>query len=130
MTTSYYHGQHTGIFGLLGTLSFNGNKTITTGGDGAILTNESAIARHAQHLITTAKLPHAWVYSHYEIGYNYRLPNLNAAFGCDQLEQLPAMLTAKRKLFTLYQTIFSQVTGVDLLAEPAHCQSNYWLQTL
>jgi perosamine synthetase len=127
---SYYHGQHTGTFGLLGTLSFNGNKTITTGGGGAILTNDAALAHHVKHLTTTAKLPHAWEYRHDEIGYNYRLPNLNAALGCAQLEQLPKMLAAKRELFTLYQTAFSQVAGVELLAEPAQCQSNYWLQSL
>jgi perosamine synthetase len=127
---SYYHGQHTGTFGLMGTLSFNGNKTITTGGGGAILTNDSALARHAKHLTTTAKLPHAWEYGHDEIGYNYRLPNLNAALGCAQLEQLPAMLAAKRELFTRYQTAFAAAQGVKLMAEPAQCQSNYWLQTL
>ena len=127
---SYYHGQHTGTFGLLGTLSFNGNKTITTGGGGAILTNDSALARHAKHLTTTAKLPHAWEYRHDEIGYNYRLPNLNAALGCAQLEQLPTMLAAKRELFARYQNYFSQVVGVKLMAEPAQSQSNYWLQTL
>ena len=92
---SYYHGRHTGTFGLMGTLSFNGNKTITTGGGGAILTNDADLARHAKHLTTTAKLPHAWDFRHDEIGYNYRLPNLNAALGCAQLEQLPSMLAAK-----------------------------------
>jgi perosamine synthetase len=127
---SYYHGQHTGTFGLLGTLSFNGNKTITTGGGGAILTNDGALARHAKHLTTTAKLPHAWEFRHDEIGYNYRLPNINAALGCAQLEQLPAKLAAKRELFTRYKTAFAQVSGVKLIAEPAQCQSNYWLQTL
>lgn len=127
---STYHGQHTGTFGLLGTLSFNGNKTITTGGGGAILTNDATLARHAKHLTTTAKLPHAWEYRHDEIGYNYRLPNLNAALGCAQLEQLLAMLASKRALFARYQTAFAQVTGVTLMAEPAQCQSNYWLQTL
>ena len=127
---SYYHGQHTGTFGLLGTLSFNGNKTITTGGGGAILTNDSALAHHAKHLTTTAKLPHAWEYRHDKIGYNYRLPNLNAALGCAQLEQLPVMLAAKRELFTRYQTAFAAVQGVKLLAEPAQCQSNYWLQSM
>jgi len=127
---SYYHGQHTGTFGLLGTLSFNGNKTITTGGGGAILTNDATLARHAKHLTTTAKSPHAWEYRHNEIGYNYRLPNLNAALGCAQLEQLSAMLAAKRELFTRYQTAFSHVAGVELMVEPAQCQSNYWLQTL
>ena len=127
---SCYHGQHTGTFGLLGTLSFNGNKTITTGGGGAILTNDAALARHAKHLTTTAKLPHAWEYRHDEIGYNYRLPNLNAALGCAQLEQLPAMLAAKRELFARYQTAFVAVQGVKLMAEPDQSQSNYWLQTL
>lgn len=127
---STYHGQHTGTFGLLGTLSFNGNKTITTGGGGAILTNDATIASHAKHLTTTAKLPHAWEYRHDEIGYNYRLPNLNAALGCAQLEQLPAMLKAKRELFQRYQTAFAPIQGVELMTEPALCQSNYWLQTL
>jgi len=127
---SYYHGQHTGTFGLLGTLSFNGNKTITTGGGGAILTNDAALARHAKHLTTTAKLPHAWEFRHDEIGYNYRLPNLNAALGCAQGEQLPAKLAAKRALFASYQSAFAQVAGVKLMNEPARCQSNYWLQTL
>jgi aminotransferase in exopolysaccharide biosynthesis len=127
---STYHGQHTGTFGLMGTLSFNGNKTITTGGGGAILTNDATLARHAKHLTTTAKLPHAWEYRHDEIAYNYRLPNLNAALGCAQLEQLPNMLTAKRALFARYQAAFFSVQGVALVAEPEQCQSNYWLQTL
>jgi predicted outer membrane repeat protein len=127
---SYYHGQHTGTFGLMGTLSFNGNKTITTGGGGAILTNDIELARHAKHLTTTAKMPHAWEYRHDEIGYNYRLPNLNAALGCAQLEQLPAMLATKRRLFQRYQTAFAPVEGVKLVAEPEQCLSNYWLQTL
>lgn len=127
---SYYHGQHTGTFGMMGTLSFNGNKTITTGGGGAILTNDPELARHAKHLTTTAKLPHAWEYRHDEIGYNYRMPNLNAALGCAQLEQLPAMLAAKRELFQRYQAGFERVTGVKLMAEPENCSSNYWLQTL
>jgi perosamine synthetase len=127
---STYHGQHTGTFGLLGTLSFNGNKTITTGGGGAILTNDATLARLAKHLTTTAKLPHAWEYRHDEIAYNYRLPNLNAALGCAQLEQLPTMLAAKRALFSRYQAAFSLVQDVALVTEPEQCQSNYWLQTL
>jgi perosamine synthetase len=127
---STYNGQHTGTFGLLSTLSFNGNKTITTGGGGAILTNDATLARYAKHLTTTAKLPHAWEYRHNEIAYNYRLPNLNAALGCAQLEQLPTMLVAKRILFSRYQAVFSSVQGVTLIAEPEQCQSNYWLQTL
>jgi aminotransferase in exopolysaccharide biosynthesis len=100
---STYQGQHTGTFGLVGTLSFNGNKTITTGGGGAILTNDSDIARRAKHITTTAKVPHAWEFIHDEIGFNYRLPNLNAALGCAQLEQLPDKLIAKRMLFNRYQ---------------------------
>ncbi len=127
---SYYHGQHTGTFGLLGTLSFNGNKTITTGGGGAILTNDAELARHAKHLTTTAKLPHAWEFRHDEIGYNYRLPNLNAALGCAQLEQLPIKLSAKKALFARYEFAFEKVVGVKLIPEPVQCQSNYWLQTL
>lgn len=127
---SYYHGQHTGTFGLLGTLSFNGNKTITTGGGGAIITNMEPLARRAKHLTTTAKLPHAWEYRHDEIGYNYRMPNINAALGCAQLEQLPTKLAAKRELFDRYKRIFADVKGVKLFEEPSGCRSNYWLQTL
>ena len=127
---SYYHGRHTGTFGRMGTLSFNGNKTITTGGGGAILTNDAKLARHAKHLTTTAKLPHAWEYRHDEIGYNYRMPNLNAALGCAQLEKLPVMLAEKRQLFQRYEAAFASLPGVELVAEPAQCQSNYWLQTL
>lgn len=127
---SYYHGRHTGTFGQTGVLSFNGNKTITTGGGGALLTNDEELACHAKHLTTTAKLQHPWEYNHDEIGYNYRLPNLNAALGCAQLEQLPGMLAAKRNLFNRYQEVFLGFKGVRLITEPESCQSNYWLQTL
>lgn len=127
---SFYHGQHTGTFGLMGTLSFNGNKTITTGGGGAILTNNAELARNAKHLTTTAKLPHAWEFFHDEIGYNYRLPNLNAALGCAQLEQLSKKLFDKKKLFLRYKIVFEQVKGLRLMSEPVKCESNYWLQTL
>lgn len=127
---SFYRGQHTGTFGLLGTLSFNGNKTITTGGGGAILTNNSELARKAKHLTTTAKLPHTWEYCHDQIAYNYRMPNLNAALGCAQLEGLNEALLSKRRLFELYAAAFSDLEGVDLVSEPEHCKSNYWLQTL
>ena len=127
---SYYRDRHVGTFGALGTLSFNGNKTITTGGGGAILTNDTERARRAKHLTTTAKLAHAWEFRHDEIGYNYRMPNLNAALGCAQLEQLPAKLEAKRALFQRYQMAFAAVEGLTLMAEPEHCRSNYWLQTL
>jgi aminotransferase in exopolysaccharide biosynthesis len=127
---SCYNGRHTGTFGMMGTLSFNGNKTITTGGGGAILTNDEGLARHAKHLTTTAKIPHAWEYRHDEIGYNYRLPNLNAALGCAQMEQITGMLAAKRELFQRYSASLEDIVGVKLMAEPAQCRSNYWLQTL
>ena len=127
---SYYGGQHTGTFGLFGTLSFNGNKTITTVGGGAILTNNLELARHAKHLTTTAKIRHAWEFRHDEIGYNYRMPNLNAALGCAQLEMLSSKLKAKRDLFSRYQNAFVDIKGVELFNEPDNCQSNYWLQTL
>ncbi|MFJ3044299.1 LegC family aminotransferase [Herbaspirillum chlorophenolicum] len=127
---SWYQGRHTGTFGLLGTLSFNGNKTITTGGGGAILINDSALARRAKHLTTTAKLPHRWSYVHDEVGFNYRLPNINAALGCAQLEQLPGFLASKRHLFERYREAFSSIPQVRLVAEPQGCTSNYWLQTL
>ena len=114
----------------MGTLSFNGNKTITTGGGGAILTNDPELARRAKHLTTTAKVPHRWEYLHDEIGYNYRLPNINAALGCAQLEQLPEFLEAKRHLFGQYQAAFAEVPEACVVAEPESCHSNYWLQTL
>jgi aminotransferase in exopolysaccharide biosynthesis len=123
-------GRHTGTFGLLGTLSFNGNKTITTGGGGAILTNDAAIARRAKHLTTTAKVGHPWAFVHDEVGYNYRMPNLNAALGCAQLEQLPALVEAKRALFRKYSAAFADVAGVQVFEEPSGARSNYWLQTL
>jgi perosamine synthetase len=123
-------GRHTGTFGLMGTLSFNGNKTITTGGGGAILTNDLALASRAKHLTTTAKVPHRWNFTHDAVGYNYRLPNLNAALGCAQLEQLPGFLLEKRRLFEVYQARFKSVAGVRLQAEPTGCKSNYWLQAI
>lgn len=127
---SLYQGKHTGTFGTLGVLSFNGNKTITTGGGGAILTNNTALAGHAKHLTTTAKIPHPWKYQHDAIGYNYRLPNLNAALGCAQLEKLSGILLSKRKLLQSYRTAFAPVEGLKLFSEPEHCHSNYWLQTI
>ncbi len=125
-----YNGRHTGGFGLVGTLSFNGNKTITTGGGGAILTNDSALARQAKHLTTTAKRPHRWEYVHDMVGYNYRLPNLNAALGCAQLEQLPSFIEAKRRLFERYLEAFSPIPQTRIMAEPSGSRSNYWLQAL
>jgi perosamine synthetase len=127
---SFYCGQHTGTFGLLGTLSFNGNKTVTTGGGGAILTNDENLADQAKHLTTTAKQPHRWDYVHDQIGYNFRMPNLNAALGCAQLEQLPEFLESKRRLFGCYQIAFKGIKDLRLVEEPRGCKSNYWLQTL
>jgi len=127
---STLHGKHTGTFGRMGTLSFNGNKTITTGGGGAILTNDVDLAKRAKHITTTAKLQHRWNFMHDEVGFNYRLPNLNAALGCAQIEQLHLFLSDKRRLFKQYQIAFSKVSGVRLFAEPIGCISNYWLQTL
>ena len=127
---SYVGPRHTGTFGLAGTLSFNGNKTVTTGGGGAIITDDAEYARRAKHLTTTAKVPHRWEYRHDEVGYNYRLPNLNAALGCAQLEQLPGFIRAKRRLYERYAEVFAGVRGARIFAEPAGCRSNYWLQVL
>ena len=127
---STVHGRHTGTFGLMGTLSFNGNKTITTGGGGAILTNDANLAKRAKHLTTTAKVSHRWEFLHDEIGYNYRLPNINAALGCAQLEQLPDLLAAKRRIFERYRVTFAAVPQARIVVEPEGCRSNYWLQTL
>ena len=127
---STYHGQHTGTFGLLGIISFNGNKTITTGGGGAILTDDPVLAKRVKHLTTTAKLSHRWEYKHDEVGYNFRMPNLNAALGCAQLEDLPELLASKRRLFRCYQEAFQDIPQVSLFEEPEGSRSNYWLQTL
>ena len=127
---SFYQGQHTGTFGLLGTLSFNGNKTITTGGGGAILTNDEAMARRAKHLTTTAKIAHKWEFDHDETGYNYRMPNINAALGCAQMEKLPEKIKSKRELFKRFKEEFKLISGASIFEEPGNCQSNYWLQTL
>ena len=127
---SYYKGRHTGQWGKLSALSFNGNKVITTGGGGAILTNDESLGALAKHLTTTAKVPHKWNFKHDMIGYNYRLPNINAALGCAQLEQLPDFLLQKRGLAERYRQAFAEVQGVHFFAEPEHSHSNYWLNTL
>ncbi len=127
---SYYKGRHTGVYGDLAALSFNGNKVITTGGGGAILTQDGELARRAKHLTTTARVAHRWNFMHDEVGYNYRLPNLNAALGCAQMEQLPERLAAKRILAGRYAQAFEQVEGIELVREPAHGRSNYWLNAL
>jgi len=127
---SRYHGRHTGNVGLLSALSFNGNKVVTTGGGGAVLTNDAALGRRAKHLTTTARTPHRWSFLHDEVGYNYRLPNLNAALGCAQLERLGSMLERKRRLATRYAEAFGSVNGVEFLREPPGTSSNYWLNTI
>lgn len=127
---SYYHGRHTGNFGRISALSFNGNKIVTTGGGGAILTNDGELARRAKHLTTTARLPDRWNFLHDEVGYNYRMPNINAALGCAQLERLPAMLQRKRQLAERYRQAFAGFDGVRFLAEPPGTSSNYWLNAI
>jgi len=123
---SYYKQKHTGTFGLLGTFSFNGNKTITCGGGGAIITDDEMLAKKAKHLTTQAKVPHRWEFVHDEIGYNYRMPNINAALMCAQLEQLNSFLKSKRELASSYQNFFRD-TSIAFVAEPTHSTSNYWL---
>jgi len=123
-------GRHTGTFGRIGTLSFNGNKAVTTGGGGAILTNDIELGKRAKHLTTTAKVPHRWKFIHDELGYNYRMPNINAALGCAQLEQLPGVVANKRRLLEHYVKAFAGVRGVRMVVEPAGCRSSYWLQAL
>ncbi|MBT2485380.1 MULTISPECIES: LegC family aminotransferase [unclassified Microbacterium] len=119
--------RHTGTFGILGILSFNGNKILTTGGGGIILTDDEQLARRARHLTTTAKLAHRWEFEHDEVAYNFRMPNLNAALGVAQLERLPEFLTAKRRLATRYQEAFDGAADLTFLAEPEGTESNYWL---
>jgi perosamine synthetase len=127
---SSYHGIHTGNTGLVSALSFNGNKIVTTGGGGAILTNDDSLARRAKHLTTTARVPHRWNFLHDEVGYNYRLPNINAALGCAQLERLESSLSRKRALAERYARAFACVNGVGFLLEPAQTRSNYWLNAI
>ena len=127
---SFYHGQHTGTFGTAGILSFNGNKTITTGGGGAILTNDHQVALKAKHLSTNAKLDHRWDYVHDEVGYNYRMPNINAALGCAQIEQLDVFKASKRSLFKAYKYALSNIPEINIIEEPLGSESNYWLQAI
>ncbi|PKV63232.1 LegC family aminotransferase [Pontibacter ramchanderi] len=127
---SYYKGKHTGNFGLLGTFSFNGNKTVTCGGGGAIVTDDERIAKLAKHLTTQAKMPHAWEFNHDHIGYNYRMPNLNAALACAQLEQLGAFVENKRALAESYKNFFEGIEGVEFVSEEPDAKANYWLNAL
>jgi aminotransferase in exopolysaccharide biosynthesis len=127
---SHYNGKHTGTFGLLGVFSFNGNKTVTAGGGGAIITNDDDIAKRAKHLSTQAKIAHKWEYEHDEIGYNYRMPNLNAAMVCAQLEQLPTYIENKRQLSDLYFDFLKDNKNIKLIREQANTKSNYWLNAV
>jgi len=126
---SFYKNKHTGTFGKIGILSFNGNKTITTGGGGMLLTNDEELGERAKHFSTQAKVRHSWEYFHDEIGYNYRMPNLNAALGLAQMEQLDLFLESKRKLAKRYNDFFSD-KDIEFFTEPEDAQSNYWLNVL
>lgn len=126
---SYVGDRHTGTFGTLGTFSFNGNKVITTGGGGMIVTDDPALADRAKHLTTTAKIAHAWEFMHDEVGYNYRLPNLNAALGCAQMEALPAMLEIKAEVAGRYRT-FCREHGLHFIEPISGTTANYWLNAV
>jgi perosamine synthetase len=127
---SRYRGRHTGAWGRLAALSFNGNKIVTSGGGGAVLTADAQLARRARHLSTTAKQPHPWAFHHDQVGFNYRLPNLNAALACAQLERLPLHLERKRALAERYRRVLEGLPGVHVMREPADASSNYWLNLL
>ncbi len=127
---SYYKGVHTGNSGKLSSLSFNGNKIVTTGGGGAVLTNDEELAELAKHISTTAKQPHRWAFLHDCVGYNFRMPNINAALGCAQLEQLDGFIRKKRALAEKYRQAFADVPGIAFFREPSCAKSNYWLNAL
>lgn len=126
---SFYKGQHAGTFGDIGILSFNGNKPVTTGGGGMIITNDEDLAAKAKHLTTTAKKPHPWEFFHDAVGYNYRMPNINAAVGCAQMECFAGVLENKRATAQIYNRFF-QDAGIAFITEPAHAFSNYWLNAI
>jgi len=127
---SFYKGKHTGNWGKVAALSFNGNKIVTTGGGGAILTNDDWLGNYVRHLTTTAKIKHPWLFVHDEIGFNYRMPNINAALGCAHLETLSRAIENKRQLVNVYQTAFQGVKGIKVFTEPTFAKSNYWLNVL
>ena len=128
--SSWRKEVHCGLYGAVGTLSFNGNKLITTGGGGALITNDAHLAERARHLSTTAKQPHPWAFDHDAVGWNDRMPNLNAALGAAQLEVLTPRLDAKRQLAQRYSKAMAGLRGVELVAEPDGCRSNNWLVSL
>jgi perosamine synthetase len=127
---SFYKDKHTGTFGKIGVLSFNGNKTITTGGGGMLLFNDIELAAKAKHLTTQAKIPHQWEFVHDEIGYNYRMPNINAAIGCAQMEKLDFILDNKRQTSSQYKSFFSDIDGISFFDEPQNARSNFWLNAI
>ena len=127
---SLYKGKHAGTFGKIGAISFNGNKTITTGGGGMMLFNDEELAAHAKHLTTQAKVPHRWEFRHDHVGYNYRMPNINAALGCAQLENLDKFIASKRQLALEYAEYFKNVEDIQFFTEPEDTFSNYWLQAV
>lgn len=127
---SRYKGRHTGTFGKVGALSFNGNKTITTGGGGMILFQDEELGARAKHLTTQAKVPHRWEFRHDAIGYNYRMPNINAALGCAQLENLDKMIQSKREVATAYERFFAGRSDITFFHEAKDCYSNYWLNAV
>lgn len=127
---SFYKGRHTGRHGRIAALSFNGNKIVTTGGGGAVFTDDPLLGARARHLSTTARVPAGWRFEHDEIGHNYRLPNLNAALGCAQMAQLPRFVEEKRVLADRYRAAFAAVPGLRFAQEPADTRSNYWLNAI
>jgi perosamine synthetase len=127
---SFYRGRHSGTFGRIGVLSFNGNKIVTTGGGGAIITPDSDLGERARHLSSTARLPHPWEHDHDAVGYNYRLSNLGAAVGVAQMEQLPGFLAKKKRIFAAYRSAFAGLEGARVFAPPPDSESNHWLSNL
>ena len=127
---STYKGKHTGTFGKVGAISFNGNKTITTGGGGMMLFQDEELGKLAKHITTQAKIPHRWEFRHDHIGYNYRMPNINAALGCAQLENLDKYIVSKRKVAAEYIEYFKHVDDIEFFVEPENSFSNYWLSAI
>lgn len=127
---SFYKGKHTGTFGRVGIISFNGNKTITTGGGGMLLFNDEELGQYAKHLTTQAKMPHRWEFRHDHIGYNYRMPNINAALGCAQLEHVDEFVADKRKTAAAYAEFFKNIEEIEFFTDSENTKSNYWLNAV
>jgi aminotransferase in exopolysaccharide biosynthesis len=127
---SFYKGKHTGTFGRVGAISFNGNKTITTGGGGMLLFQDEELAKYAKHITTQAKIPHRWEFRHDAIGYNLRMPNINAALGCAQLEKIDEILANKRETALQYNKYFENIDDIKFFNEPKDCKSNFWFNTV